>query len=83
MGQGHRAHPSSLGFSVSCSTCHSQLSGKRLRETMSSSDRKSSSSSPRGGTIPLDRGLRGPAPGWSQYDPSTIQAPPLFYSSII
>lgn len=70
MGQGHRAHPSSLGCSVSGSTCHSQLSGKRLREVMSSSDKKLSSASPGGGSIPLDHGLRAPAPGRSRYHPS-------------
>ena len=83
MGQGHRAHPSSLGCSVSGSTCHSQLSGKRLREVMSSSARKPSSASPGGGSILLNHGLKGPAPGQSQYHPSIIQAPLLFCPSIM
>jgi len=82
-GQGHKAHPSSLGFSISCSTCHSQLSGKRLREVMSSSARKSSSAWPEGGSTPLDRGLRGPAPGWTPYHPSIIQALLLFCPSVV
>lgn len=52
--RGRWAHPSSLGGSVSSSTCHSQLSGKRLREVMSSSARKASSASPGDGNSPLN-----------------------------